>query len=379
MISLHFVKMLSDPHMVRSKNWRRHTSKPEGVRVISRDELYEFSVNCFINAGVPRGEAEIVSDHLVLANLRGVESHGVVRIPFYVEGIRKGLVSPKAEIEIVKEHESVALVDGGNGLGIVVAMRATDLAIEKAKAKGVGVVVARNLGHVGMLAYYGKKISERGLIGFTCVNGPPEMAPWGGRARVLGTNPLCISLPIDGGKSIVLDMATSAVARFKLKLLAAKGERIPPGWALDERGEPTESAEEAMKGPMLPFGGYKGYGVALAVEVLSAILSGAPLSVDVAYHPSTQGGFFVEAINIDAFCGPEAYRKNIDRLLKIIKSCPLAEGFEKILLPGESEDLEYIRRMREGIPLDPTTWDSFVKLADELNVRMPKPMGLCVK
>lgn len=341
---------------------------------ISRDELYKFSVNCFTNVGVPKEEAEIISDHLTLADLRGVKSHGVVRIPFYVEGIRRGLVNPRAEIKIVKDSENIALIDGGNGLGAVVALRATNLAIEKASARGIGIATAKNLGHVGMLAYYGKKIAEQGLIGVVCANGPAEMAPWGGKAKVLGTNPICISFPIDEKRSVVLDMATSSVARFTLKMMAMSGRKIPRNWALNEFGKPTEDAEEAMKGPMLPFGGYKGYGLALAVEILSAVLLGAPLSVDVVYHASTQGGFFVEGIDASVFCGYEAYKRNMKRLINTVKSCPLAEGFEKVLLPGESEDLEYARRIKEGIPLDSATWNSLVSLGEELKVEPPRTL-----
>jgi len=246
----------------------------EYVKVLAK-EAQDFCVECFLKFGVPKEDVENIADHLVLANLRGVDSHGIIRIPYYTEGIRKGLVKPKSDIRVVEESSSITLLDGGNGLGIPVATKATDLAIDKAKSTGVGIVGVRNLGHVGMLAYYIKKAIGHGFIGFACVNAPAVMAPWGGRERIFGTNPMSIGFPMDDGRSIILDMATSVMAHFKIKVAALKGEKISEGVALDRQGRPATDPKEAFEGVLLPFGGYKGYGLVLAIEVLTSALLGA--------------------------------------------------------------------------------------------------------
>jgi len=340
----------------------------EYVKVLAK-EAQNFCTECFLKFDVPREDAEIIADHLVLANLRGVDSHGIIRIPYYTEGIRKGLVKPKAEISVVRESPSIALLDGGSGLGIPVAVKATILAIDKAKSAGVGVVGVRNLGHVGMLAYYIKKVVEHGLIGFTCVNAPAIMAPWGGRERIFGTNPLCIGFPMDEGKAIMLDMATSVMAHFKIKVAALRGEKIPERAALDRQGRPTTDSKEAFEGVLLPFGGYKGYGLVLAIEVLTSALLGALQSKYIELHPSTQGGFFIVALDVNRFRNYDEYKKDLLHLVDLVKSCPPAEGVTEILIPGEIEEREVEKRIRDGIPLDITTWNELMNVAKELSVK----------
>jgi len=342
----------------------------EYVKVLAK-EARDFCVECFLKFGVPKEDAENIADHLVLANLRGVDSHGIIRVTYYTEGIRKGLVKPKSEISIVGESLGIALLDGGSGLGIPVATKATHLAIDKAKSLGVGVVGVRNLGHVGMLAYYVKKVVEHGFISFTCVNAPAIMAPWGGRERIFGTNPMCIGFPMDEGRAIILDMATSVMAHFKIRLAALRGEKIPEGVALDRQGRPTTDPKEAHDGVLLPFGGYKGYGLALAIEVLTSALLGAPQSKDIPLHPSTQGGFFILAIDVSRFRNYDEYKKDILHLVSVVKSCPLAEGVKEILIPGEIEEREAEKRLRDGTPLDAAIWKELVNLAKELNVKPP--------
>ena len=268
---------------------------------ISAKQAQDFCAECFEKLGVPKENAENIADNLVLANLRGVDSHGIMRIPYYAEGIRKGFVQPRSDIRVVEESSSITLLDGGNGLGIPVATKATDLAIDKAKSTGVGVVGVRNLGHVGMLAYYMKKVIGHGFIGFACVNAPAVMIPWGGMEKMFGTNPMCVGFPMDEESSIILDMATSGIAAFKIRVAALKGKEIPEGVALDKQGKPTTDPKEALEGFLLPFGGYKGYGLVLAIEVLSSALLGALQSKYIEVHPSTQGGFFITVIDISRF------------------------------------------------------------------------------
>ena len=342
---------------------------------VSAKQAQDFCVECFEKYGVPRGDAENIADNLVLANLRGVDSHGIIRIPYYIEGISKGFVQRSSDIQVVEESSSITLLDGGNGLGIPVATKATDLAIDKAKSTGVGVVGARNLGHVGMLAYYLKKAVGNGFIGFACVNAPAVMIPWGGRENMFGTNPMGIGFPMDGGNSIILDMATSGIARFKITVAARRGKEIPAGVALDKEGKPTTDAKEALDGFLLPFGGYKGYGLVMAVEVLSSVLLGALQSKYIEKHASTQGGFFITVIDIRRFRDYEEYKKDILHLIGNVKSCPLADGFTEVLIPGEIEDREAEKRLRDGIPIEDATWQELIKLAKELDIKPPDERG----
>ena len=339
---------------------------------VPAEQARDFCVECFLKFNVPEEDAENIADHLVLANLRGVDSHGLIRIPYYTEGIGKGLLRPKFELSVVAESPGIALLDGGNGLGIPVATKATDLAMDKAKSTGVGMVGVRNLGHVGMLAYYIKRVVERNFIGFACVNAPAVMAPWGGRERIFGTNPMCLGFPMDGGRAIVLDMATSGMAHFKIKVAALRGKKIPEGMALDKQGRPTTEPKEAFDGVLLPFGGYKGYGLVLAIEVLTSALVGAQQSKDIELHPSTQGGFFISVIDVSRFRSYDEYKQDVLHLVDVVKSSPLAEGVEEILIPGEIEDREAERRLRDGIPLEAATWQELTALAKELDI---KPLG----
>ncbi|MCA6214131.1 MULTISPECIES: Ldh family oxidoreductase [Thermococcus] len=344
----------------------------EAIRV-RKEDLYRFCVEAFVKAGVPKEEAEIVSEHLVEASLRGVDSHGVIRVPYYIEGIRKGLVNARSNITIVKETSVSALLDGGNGLGQVVAKKAMEIAIEKAKISGVGLVGARNLGHVGMLAYYTKRIAENKLIGFAFANGPALVAPWGGAERVFGTNPLSYAFPTKD-KPIILDIATSATAHFKIKVAMIRGEELSPGLALDKDGNPTTDPKKAFEGILLPFGAHKGYGFSLLVTLMTVPLIGGTFDKDVVLHASTQGGFFIMAIDPTLFREYEEFIKDVQRVVDVIKSTKPASGFKEVLLPGEIEEKVAKERTEKGIPIDQEVWESFEKLAKELGIKLPETL-----
>lgn len=337
---------------------------------IPADEALRFARECFVKAGVPAEDASTIADHLVLASLRGVDSHGIVRIPYYIEGLRKGLVKTRAEVAKISEGPSHLLLDFGGGLGIPAAVRATRAAVEKARGSGIGLVGARNLGHVGMLAYYTMIITEEGMIGIAAANSPSRVAPWGGSEPVFGTNPVSIGFP--GKRRILIDMATSAIAHFKIRLAAMRGERIPEGVALNKEGRPTTDPREAFEGVLLPFGGYKGYALSLAVEVLSSALTGALASFEIPQHPSTQGGFIVISIDVGAVRGYEDYLRDVEKILDRVKSSRRAEGFPEILIPGEPEEREEALRRARGIPVDWETWRLLSKTAEELGVDPPR-------
>ncbi len=339
---------------------------------ISAEDLYNFCFDSFSKVGVSRKGAKIVSDHLVVADLRGVDSHGALfRMPRYLSEIEKGLINPKPKIKLVKETASTALMDGDNCLGQVAAMKATELAIKKAKATGVGIIGATNINHVGSLAYYMLKVVSQALIGFALTVTDPTVAPWGGRKRIFGTNPLSISFPIDEKTSIILDMATSASSEGKIAVAAARNEKIPRGVALDKNGGETTGPKAYFDGgALLPFGGYKGYGLSLSVEILAGVLIG-PRGMHIRPSWASQGGFLIEVIGINRFKPHEKYKEEMLNLKKSIKSCPLAEGFKEILLPGERASREHRRRLKEGIPVDEESWDSLKKISGDLGIKLP--------
>jgi len=341
----------------------------------SKDELYRFAVEAFTKIGMPEEDTKIVADHLVTANLRGVDSHGIIRVPYYIDGVKKGLILPKSKITIVKESPVSALIDGGKGFCIVIGYKAMKMAIEKAKKSGVGIVGAKNLGHVGMLAYYTKKIAEEKLIGFAFANAVARVVPWGGAEKVFGTNPLSYAFPVDEREPVVFDIATSATAGFKVKLAALKGEKLPEGIALDKDGNPTTDPNKAFPdGAILPFGGHKGYGFSLLVELLTSSLIGGLPSTEIPHHVVVQGGFFVMAIDPTLFREYEEYTKDVQKLIQKIKNSKPAKGFKEVLLPGEIEERTAKERLEKGIPLDEGTLRELEQIAKELGIEPPRPL-----
>jgi ureidoglycolate dehydrogenase (NAD+) len=339
------------------------------------DQLREVVSGIFSALEVP--ESEEIADHLVLANLRGVDSHGVSRVGIYAERLELGLVSKVTRMEILRETPVSALVDGGNGSGIVVASRAMDLAVEKAQDSGIGVVCVRRSNHCGMLAAYTQRATQRGLISLVTTSAPANMAPWGGTERFFGTNPLSYGVP--GGEEIdvIFDMATSNVSRGKIILAAKNGQKIPLGWAIDRDGRETTDSEAALDGLVLPLGGAKGSGLAFFVEVLSSILPGAnfgphipPLYDD---FDREQGvGHFFLALRPDLFVSLEEFTGGIDRMIRELREVGVAEGHEKIYLPGEIELEKEKERCKEGIPLS----QEVLRELKTISGRYKTPFGL---
>lgn len=339
------------------------------------EDLFDFCLTILKCVGVKEEDAKIISDNLTLANLRGVDSHGVARLPNYVERVLRGYINPQGPIEIVREHGATALIDAHNNFGQVAAMRATNLAAEKARKFGVSSVGVKNANHFGMAAYYALKLTERKLIGIVLSNGPPAIAPWGGKTPMVGTNPFCIGFPATGGDSIILDMAVSAVARGKIRLAALKGEKIPEGWAFDESGNPTTDPKAALKGSLAPIGGPKGYGLALSLDLLCGLVTGSSYLQNVKALDDFSGrsgtGFFIEAIDIESFIPYREYEEKIVEYIKEIKGCPKREGVNEIFLPGEIEKREMEVRMKLGIPLDEEVLLALKKLAERFGVKPP--------
>src|SRR3712207_4037842 len=303
-----------------------------------------------------REDAAIVADSLVQANLRGVESHGVTRVGIYVKRLKMGLVNPRPNVGVVREGAGTLLVDGDNGMGQVVGVRAIDLGLDKAKESGGVSVGVRRSNHYGAGAYYVQRAVARDTIAFAYSNAPPTMAPWGGVDPYVGTNPYAYGVPAGEHRPIILDMATSIVARGKIILAAQRGEPIPEGWAIDEQGNSTTDAQEELQGSVLPFGGRKGYALSLMIAIMAGALTGAgfgprinSLSDDFD-EPQDVGAFF-QLIDIGQFTDSATFKARVDRMIEEIKASRRAEGTEELFLPGEIEFRAEEERKASGIPV----------------------------
>jgi len=334
----------------------------------------------FEGLNVPPEEATWVAELLVRANLAGHDSQGIIRIPQYAQAIKSGQVQPGAPLEIIRESPATALLNGNGGLGQVVARRAMELAIRKAKATTVSAVGVSNLSHVGRLADYTRMAAEQDLLGIMMVNGgsaSASVAPFGGLAGRLGTNPISIAFPTGGAVPFLLDMATSVVAEGKVRVKRNRGEQAPEGWLLDNQGRPTTDPQafyQEPRGAILPLGGragHKGFGLALVVEILSGILARAGYAREDTDRFST--GTFIAVIDISAFVDPAEFRTETDALLHYLKSSPTAPGVGAILYPGEPEVGEQQTREREGIPVEAETWQQLQLLAQELGIEIAAP------
>jgi LDH2 family malate/lactate/ureidoglycolate dehydrogenase len=324
--------------------------------------------------GIPPAEADLIAESLVQANLRGVDSHGVMRMAIYVKRLRKKLVNPNPTISILRETPVMAVMDGDNGPGQVVAARAMEVAMAKARGSGIGLVGIRNSNHFGAAAFFTMMALRKEMIGIALSNAPATMAPWGGRSPYMGTNPISVAVPAGRELPIVLDMATSVVARGKIILAAQRGESIPVGWAMDSEGEVTTDAARALDGCVLPFGGPKGSAIALLIDVLAGVLTGAAFGPHIGdlYRNMESPqcvGHMMGAIDISCFSDVDEFKNRIDRMIRGVKSVPPAKGVSEVLLPGEIEIRIERQREAEGIPLTPEVIDDLRRLASEYEVQ----------
>jgi LDH2 family malate/lactate/ureidoglycolate dehydrogenase len=329
----------------------------------THDRLEAFCIEVLQKLGVPREEAMITAGTLVTANLRGVDTHGVARLPAYVAKLKGGALRPTVTLTTEKETIATALLDGHDGIGQVVSYRAMQMAIRKAKAAGVSYVSVRNSNHLGACAYYPMMALEYDMIGFTATNASPRLAPTGGVERLFGNNPFSIAVPAGQRPPIVLDMASSVVAAGKIRTLQREGKPIPEGWALNKHGEPTTNPEEALKGILLAIGGYKGYGMILTVDLLTGVLTDSNYGprvkgIDQDAEPARIAHSFM-AIKLDAFTDVKSFNARMEAYVDEIKSSKKARGVDVIYVPGEPEHLRVQERIAKGIPLQ-------AKVAEEL-------------
>ncbi len=317
-------------------------------------QLRRFCCEVLQKLGVPPQEADVTADTMVTANLRGVDTHGVMRMTYYTAKLKAGVIRPKVDLTPVRETIATALLDGHDGIGQVISHRAMQIAIRKAKEAGVAYVAVRNSNHLGACAYYSMMALPHNMIGFVFTNASPRLAPTGGTERLFGNNPWSIAVPAGRRLPVVLDMANSVVAAGKIRICQKEGKPIPEGWALDKDGVPTTDPEAALKGILLAIGGYKGYGITLMVDLLTGVLA------DSSYGPRVKGmesdevahvGHAFMAVDLSAFGEVADFKARMDGYIDEIKNSRKAKGSEVIYLPGELEFLREQERREKGIPL----------------------------
>lgn len=350
------------------------------VFTIAAETLCPLVTDIFASYGVPRADAARVAECLVQADLRGVASHGVGRIPIYTERLRRGLVNPTPSLAVEKSFTVAARVDGDNGLGFVVGTKAMAEAIGLAKQHGMGICFAHHSTHFGMAASYLKQAVAEDMVAFVYTNASPAMPVWGSSTPFLGTSPFAFGAPNGSGEPIILDMALSVVARGKIRRAAQKGEPIPLGWALDPEGKPTTDAQAGYDGIVLPMGGPKGSGLSLMMEILGGVMSGAAFGGEVRNQyfdfeqPQNVGHCFL-AIRPDLFMPAGEYAGRMADLVARSKATPKAAGFDEILMPGEPEARTEAIRARDGIPLDADDVKALRSEAEKASVPLPSELA----
>ncbi|MGQ9585847.1 MAG: Ldh family oxidoreductase [Anaerolineae bacterium] len=346
------------------------------------EDLLAFAAAALEAVGVAPEGARQTAEVLAVADLRGVHSHGVFRLPFYVEAVERGLVEKDPAIRVERESPVSALVNGGNGLGPVVGIRAMELCLAKARQSGMAVVGVHHSNHYGQAGYYAMMALPHGMIGLSLTNAAAHVAPTGASKKALGTNPIAVAVPAGEERPFVLDMATSAVSHGKILTRLEQGLPIPSGWGLDRFGLPTTDGRAMLEegGSILPLGGlaetggYKGYGLAALVDLLCGPLTGALFGVNIApwLAPGRKGaqniGHFFAAMRVDLFRPVEAFKTDVDRLIRQLRGLPRGRGVERIYVAGEKEFEAEEQNRAWGIPLPAPERESLRRLAERLGL-----------
>jgi LDH2 family malate/lactate/ureidoglycolate dehydrogenase len=339
---------------------------------VAHDALRSFVATVYEKGGLPPRDAALVADTLVQADLWGHQSHGVLRTGWYLARLHSGAMKARTEPTFVRDGKSVAVIDGGDGVGQVVTEFATREAIRRARAHGVASISVRNSNHFGTCMYYTRMAAEAGCIMLLMTNGGPAIAPWGGRQKVIGTNPWSISAPAGARSPLMMDMAVTGVARGKIYLARQRREPIPLGWALDADGAPTTDPQKAIDGIILPMAGHKGYAIGTVVDMLSGVLSGSAFlsAVNGPYKAELRSGagHFLTAYDIEAFMPLAEFNARMDAFIGEIKSVPLAKETNEIFYPGEMEARSDTRQRRDGIELPEDTVAELRRLGQESGV-----------
>jgi len=334
------------------------------------ERLTRFAVEVLLKAGMSPENADIVADTLVFADLRNVSSHGIIRLPTYIERISKGVMELEPEMTYTRQRGATCLLDAKNGLGQIAGHTAMHKAIELAKVFGIGMVAVSNSNHFGTASYFSMMALEEGMIGITMANASPAIAPFGTAEPLLGTNPLSIAVPAKNKVPIVLDMAMSTVARGKIRLSALKNEQIPLDWGLDENGNPTSDPNEALKGSLVPIGGVKGSALSLIVDLITGVMTDTSLTGEVKNitdmsGPSDTGHAFI-AINVADFIDYDLFIENVDAVITLIKN--LKPKASQIYMAGEIEHNLTEAKKIEGVALEHEVVELLNQCAEQYGV-----------
>jgi hydroxycarboxylate dehydrogenase B len=346
--------------------------------LIEPEQLARFAARLFVATGAAEADANEVADHLVTANLKGHDSHGVGMIPAYVRNARAKLMDPTAHARVIRDRGAVLLVDGAMGYGQVVGREATDLALARVKETGVVCVGLRNAHHLGRIGAYGERCGRAGFVSVHFVNvvgHEPQVSPWGGRERRMTTNPFCCVVPRDGREPVVLDMATSAIALGKVRVAYMKGETVPDGVLVDAEGKPTNDPRvlyQAPFGALGPFGQHKGYGLALMCELLGGALAGEwtaqpgqPRAGTIVNH------MMMIVIDPSALGDRTKFQDEVHAMVDYLHTTTPAAGFDRVRVPGEPEQESEAIRRRDGIPIDDNTWAGIIETATKVGISAP--------
>ncbi|QDU79443.1 putative oxidoreductase YbiC [Polystyrenella longa] len=348
------------------------------MHVFSEEELQQITSRLLLAAGADEEEATTVSRSLVEANLYGHDSHGVMRLPFYIDRMQQGILKQGSRLQILNETPSAILADGGWGFGQVVARDLVNRLIKKAETVGVASGSLKQSAHIGRLGEYAEMATEAGMIALICANNHgaiQRVAPVGGKRPRLGTNPLCIGVPGGEHGAFVLDFGTSATAEGKVRVKKIAGEQIPDGWILDSNGEPTNDPNKLYEDPpgsILPMGGlqaYKGFGLAFMIEMIASGLAGAPCAQPDAPSPLGNAAWFL-VISPEKMAGSDHLVQEVRQLEEYVRSVPKIDGVDKITLPGDPERRIHAERKANGIPIDDGNWKAMLDLAEKLNVKI---------
>ncbi|HWC98686.1 MAG TPA: Ldh family oxidoreductase [Candidatus Sulfopaludibacter sp.] len=340
--------------------------------LISADVLTRFVQDILLAANVPPNKASITAASLVASNLRGVDSHGIQLLPFYVDQMLAGEMDPKADGHVISEMGSCLVFDGENGLGQWVADSCCRHAVRIAAAQGMALVVSRESNHFGAAAWWAQKMRAAGQIGIVMCNASPIVPPWQGKEGRMGTNPICMSVP----GPWLLDMATTTVAAGRIFKAFINGQpEVPAGWAFDSDGVPTTDTQKAYKGMLMPLGGYKGSGLAMMVEILCSVLSGGAMANEIGgirvRGKKVRNSQMFMAIDVARFMPVLEFEARVEQLVALMKSTATAPGFDEVMVAGDPEWRTEADRKANGIPIADGNWDGLVKTGLRVNVAAP--------
>ena len=341
-------------------------------RRIDAGQLLALVARVFEQCGMSPDDALLLADTLVEADLSGIHSHGVLRVPEYVQKLTAKGVDPRGRPQVVREYGACLVVDGGNSMGQIGMNLAMQQVVERANTHGIGAAGVRGSNHSGAMAYFAMQALPHDMIGIATTNALPTMAPWGGAERILGINPLGVAIPAGEEAPIVYDAAFSGSSHGKIRVYAQKDLRLPPGWALDSKGRPTTDPRLAIDGLLAPIGGFKGTGLALIMGVLSSMLSDAAYGLELGNMDDGPNagldGHFVAAIKVEAFVDVARFKARIDKTIQEIHGCRPAQGVDRIYVPGEMEAERRRAYRDQGIPLNDVTLQDLRRTVRHLGV-----------